>query len=167
MLETLAAPRCGSPKSRKSPRVYETRSPSERTALAERLAAAAAAILFETAGAAVAQATVPGGAEDGSLALRAIQLFVLVTLLSLAPAIAVMATCFPFMVTVLSILRTAVGLQQSPPNMLIVSLALFLTWFVMAPVFEAAWAEGVVPLLEERVTLETAALRTLGPFRES
>ena len=115
--------------------------------------------------AAAAQASLPGAGEDGSLALRAIQLFVLVTLLSLAPAIAVMATCFPFMVTVLSILRTAVGLQQSPPNMLIVSLALFLTWFVMAPVFETAWAEGVVPLLEERVSLETAAVNALGPFR--
>ena len=104
--------------------------------------------------------------EGGSLTATSLQLIALITLLSLAPGIAIMITCFPFMVTVLAILRQAVGLQQSPPNMLIVSLALFLTWFVMAPVFEAAWAEGVVPLLEERVSIETAALQALAPFRE-
>ncbi len=63
------------------------------------------------------------GAE--SLTTRSIQLMVLITLLSLVPGLAVMVTCFPFIVTVLSILRQAIGLQQSPPNMLIVSLALF------------------------------------------
>jgi len=102
---------------------------------------------------------------EGSLTLRAVQLFAVVTVLSLAPALAVMITCFPFMVTVLSILRTAVGLQQSPPNMLIVSLALFLTWFVMAPVFETAWAQGVRPFLDEQLDVESAAERTLAPFR--
>jgi flagellar biosynthetic protein FliP len=70
----------------------------------------------------------------------------LITVLSLAPGLAVMITCFPFVVTVLSILRQALGLQQAPPNMLIVSLALFLTYFVMAPVFEAAYAAGIEPL---------------------
>ncbi len=103
---------------------------------------------------------------EGSLTLRAVQLFALITLLSVAPAIAIMATCFPFMVTVLSILRTAVGLQQSPPNMLIVSLALFLTWFVMAPVFETAWREGVSPLVEERVSLEEGVTLAMAPFRD-
>lgn len=127
-------------------------------------AAAALALALAVAGApepALAQAT-----GEGSLTLRAVQLFALVTLLSVAPAIAIMATCFPFMVTVLSILRTAVGLQQSPPNMLIVSLALFLTWFVMAPVFETAWREGVSPLVEERISLEEGVMRAMGPFRD-
>jgi flagellar biosynthetic protein FliP len=119
---------------------------------------AALALSPETAAAQTAPA-------DGSLTLRAVQIFGLITLLSVAPAIAVMATCFPFMVTVLSILRTAVGLQQSPPNMLIVSLALFLTWFVMAPVFETAWRDGVSPLVEERVSLEEGVVRALAPFR--
>ena len=65
---------------------------------------------------------------DGqSFSLRTVQLFLLITLLSLAPGLAIMVTCFPFMVTVLSILRQAIGVQQAPPNMMIVSLALFLT----------------------------------------
>lgn len=103
--------------------------------------------------------------DDRSLAARSIQLIALVTLLGLAPGLAIMITCFPFIVTVLSILRQAIGLQQSPPNMLIVSLALFLTWFVMDPVFTAAWQQGVVPYLEDDLPLETALPRAIEPFR--
>ena len=73
--------------------------------------------------------------DDASLAERSVQLIALLTVLSLVPGLAIMFTCFPFMVTVLGILRQGIGLQQSPPNMLIVSLALFLTYFVMEPVF--------------------------------
>jgi len=69
------------------------------------------------------------------------------------------------MVTVLSILRQGIGLQQSPPNMLIVSLALFLTYFVMEPVFIAAWAGGVEPLLNDAMPLETAFVEVMNPFR--
>ncbi|MFK7975702.1 MAG: flagellar type III secretion system pore protein FliP [Halioglobus sp.] len=96
---------------------------------------------------------------------RTIQLFALVTVLSLAPGIAIMVTCFPFMVTVLSILRQAIGLQQSPPNMLIVSLALFLTYFVMEPVFVAAWEGGIGPFVRNEIQIEDAFLPTLEPFR--
>jgi flagellar biosynthetic protein FliP len=103
--------------------------------------------------------------EDGSLAGRSIQLLVLVTVLSLVPGLAIMITCFPFIVTVLAILRQAIGLQQSPPNMLIVSLALFLTYFVMEPVFTAAWAAGIDPLLNNAITIEEAFQRTIEPFR--
>ncbi|WP_370032052.1 flagellar type III secretion system pore protein FliP [Oceanicella sp. SM1341] len=105
------------------------------------------------------------GAEGGSLTGRAIQLFAIVTLLSLAPGIAIMVTCFPFIVTVLSILRQAVGVQQAPPNMLIVSLALFLTWFVMEPVFTEAWESGVSPLIEGTAEPEAALRATALPFR--
>jgi flagellar biosynthetic protein FliP len=77
--------------------------------------------------AAMAQGLSVSLGDDGSISARTIQLFVLITVLSLAPGLAIMFTCFPFLVTVLSILRQAIGLQQSPPNMLIVSLALFLT----------------------------------------
>ncbi len=76
-----------------------------------------------------------------------------------------MVTCFPFIVTVLSILRQAIGLQQAPPNMLIVSLALFLTYYVMDPVFTEAWTTGVSPYLEEAIPLEQALNRVLVPFR--
>jgi flagellar biosynthetic protein FliP len=103
--------------------------------------------------------------DGGSITARSIQLIVLITLLSLAPGLAIMVTCFPFLVTVLSILRQAIGLQQSPPNMLIVSLALFLTYFVMEPVFSEAWTNGISPLIEETIDMETAAVRTLDPFR--
>ena len=90
--------------------------------------------------------------DDGTLATRTVQLFILVTVLSLVPGIAIMVTCFPFIVTVLAILRQAIGLQQSPPNMLMVSLALFLTYFVMEPVFTASWDAGIEPLLAGSLT---------------
>ena len=105
------------------------------------------------------------GGDPGSLAERTIQIIALVTLLSLVPGLVMMITCFPFLVTVLSILRMAIGLQQSPPNMLIVSLALFLTYFVMEPVFAQAWAEGLLPLTEGRMPAEEALPLALGPFR--
>ena len=102
---------------------------------------------------------------NGSLSMQSVQLFVLLTLLSLAPGIAMMVTCFPFMVTVLSILRQAIGVQQAPPNMMIVSLALFLTWFVMSPVFSQAWASGVVPLMDGSIDTQTALDNVVAPFR--
>jgi len=103
--------------------------------------------------------------DDGSLATRSIQLLVLVTLLSLVPGLAVMVTCFPFIVTVLAILRQAIGLQQSPPNMLIVSLALFLTYFVMEPTFTQAWTNGVQPLMDGKIEIEPAFALVMDPFR--
>lgn len=103
--------------------------------------------------------------DDGSVSARTIQLFALITVLSLAPGLAIMVTCFPFLVTVFSILRQAIGLQQSPPNMLIVSLALFLTYFIMEPVFTAAWTNGIGPLTREEITVEQAFTLTLEPFR--
>lgn len=103
--------------------------------------------------------------DGASLSARTLQLIALITVLSLAPGLAIMVTCFPFVVTVLSILRQGIGLQQSPPNMLIVSLALFLTFFVMEPVFTQAWETGIEPLLQERLSTELAIERTLAPFR--
>jgi len=102
---------------------------------------------------------------EGSLTATSVQLFLLITVLSLAPGIAIMVTCFPFFVTVLSILRQAIGLQQSPPNMLIVSLALFLTYFVMEPVFAEAWASGIAPMLDEAIPIDEAFSKTIAPFR--
>jgi flagellar biosynthetic protein FliP len=103
--------------------------------------------------------------NDGSLATRSIQLLVMITVLSLVPGLAVMITCFPFIVTVLSILRQAIGLQQSPPNMLIISLALFLTWFVMDPVFTEAWVNGIEPMQNGSLDLQAAIPAVLAPFR--
>ena len=103
--------------------------------------------------------------QGGSLAERSIQLMILITLLSLVPGIAVTVTCFPFIVTVLSILRQAIGLQQSPPNMLIVSLALFLSWYVMEPAMTEAWQTGAQPYIDGQIPLEEAFLRSIAPFR--
>lgn len=94
------------------------------------------------AGPAAAQDLTLSLGEGGAASGRILHLLVLVTLLSLVPGIAVMVTCFPFIVTVLSILRQALGLQAAPPNMLIVTLALFLSWYVMDPVLTAAWQAG-------------------------
>src|SRR6056297_1276545 len=103
--------------------------------------------------------------DGGSITTRTIQLITLITVLSLPPGIAIMITCFPFIVTVLSILRQGIGLQQSPPNMLIISLALFLTYFVMETVFQEAWAAGGQPLVDGDITPEDAFGLALEPFR--
>lgn len=109
--------------------------------------------------------TAAAEAAAGGLSKRIIQLFLLVTVLSLAPGIAMMVTCLPFMLIVLSILRSGVGLQQAPPNMLIVSVALFLTYFVMEPVFKDAWVSGIEPLLNGSISEEIAFQQALQPFR--
>lgn len=103
--------------------------------------------------------------EGGSLANRSIQFMLLLTVLSLVPGLAVMVTCFPFIVTVLSILRQALGLQQAPPNMMIISLALFLTYFVMEPVFNQSWEAGVEPLINGEIEVEAAFPLAMEPFR--
>lgn len=127
------------------------------------LALAAAAVVL--AGPALAQGISIDLGADGSLAARSVQLLLLITLLGLVPGLAVMITCFPFIVTVLSILRQAIGLQQSPPNMLIVSLALFLTWFVMDPVLTEAWVQGIEPLSRGVLPVEEAIPAAIAPFR--
>lgn len=123
-------------------------------------------LVVVTAGPAAAQEVAITLGEDGSLATRSVQLLVLITVLSLVPGIAIMVTCFPFIVTVFAILRQAIGLQQSPPNMLIVSLSMFLTYFVMEPVFVAAWDAGIAPLIENQISVEEAFLQTMGPLRQ-
>lgn len=123
----------------------------------------AAALL--AAGPALAQQVTVDLGDGASLAGRSVQLILMVAVLGLAPGLVVMITCFPFIVTVLSILRQAIGLQQAPPNMLIVSLALFLTWFVMDPVFTQAWADGLGPLSRNEMPTDQALLAAIQPFR--
>ncbi|MES0862219.1 flagellar type III secretion system pore protein FliP [Ruegeria sp. SCPT10] len=123
----------------------------------------AAAVL--TPSLAVAQNLSLSLGEGESISARTIQLILLITVLSLAPGLAIMITCFPFLITVLSILRQGIGLQQSPPNMLIVSLALFLTYFIMDPVFTEAWSAGIRPMIDETIEVEPALERALQPFR--
>ena len=124
-----------------------------------------AALLALAANPALAQSVSLDFGNTGSLATRSVELILLVTLLSIVPGLAVMVTCFPFIVTVLSILRQALGLQQAPPNMVIVSLALFLTWFVMDPVFTEAWTKGIGPLTSGQIDVQQAVPLIAAPFR--
>lgn len=125
---------------------------------------AALLLLIGLAPAAAQELTLDLGAGD-SLAARSVQLLLLITVLSVLPGLAVMVTCFPFIVTVLSILRQGIGLQQAPPNMLIITLALFLTWFVMDPVFTEAWVRGIGPFTRNEIDIPTAFREAAEPFR--
>jgi len=106
-----------------------------------------------------------GPGERGAFTGKVIQLIALMTVLSIAPGILVMVTAFTRIVVVLSILRSAVGAQSSPPNMVLVSLAMFLTAFVMAPTFEQAYDNGIKPLLDEKINEETAFTNSVAPFK--
>ncbi|MGD9867790.1 MAG: flagellar type III secretion system pore protein FliP [Hyphomicrobiales bacterium] len=121
-----------------------------------------------SAGPALAQTLTIGlGDADGGggLTERAVQIIALVTVLSLAPSILVMVTSFTRIVVVLSLLRTAIGVQQSPPNAVVVSLALFLTAFVMAPVFQQAYDAGIKPLIDDEIEMSQAFDKATEPFQ--
>ncbi|HZY67996.1 MAG TPA: flagellar type III secretion system pore protein FliP [Devosia sp.] len=94
--------------------------------------------------------------DDTTLTERAVQLVGLITVLALAPSILVMVTSFTRIVVVLSLLRTAIGLQTAPPNSVMVSLALFLTLFIMQPTLQAAYDQGVAPLLAGDIEVQQA-----------
>ena len=104
------------------------------------------------------------GTGEG-LTARVLQLTALITVLSLAPSILIMTTSFVRIVVVLSLLRTAFGLQQAPPNVVIVSLALFLTAFVMQPVWEESYQAGIGPVMREEMQLDEAFPRAIDPFK--
>ncbi|HYH39514.1 MAG TPA: flagellar type III secretion system pore protein FliP [Azospirillum sp.] len=119
------------------------------------------------AGPALAQSlTFDMGEAGGSTTGRIVQMVALVTVLSLAPSILIMMTAFTRIVIVLSFLRQALGIQQVPPNTVLVSLALFLTFFIMAPVLERSYTQGIDPLIKEEISEAEAFTRTLLPFRE-
>jgi flagellar biosynthetic protein FliP len=101
-----------------------------------------------------------------SAASHMIQTVLLITILSLAPSILVMVTSFTRIIVVLSFLRTALGTQTTPPNIVLISLALFLTMFIMQPTFDTAWDNGVKPLMDNQIDEETAFQRTVEPFQE-
>jgi flagellar biosynthetic protein FliP len=105
------------------------------------------------------------GAGQG-LTERALQILALITVLSLAPSILVMVTSFTRIVVVLSLLRTAIGTQTAPPNAVLTALALFMTAFIMAPVFEQSYRSGVQPLLAGQIREAEAFERAAEPFRQ-
>src|SRR5215475_3127050 len=85
---------------------------------------------------------------------RMVQLILVVTILSVAPGLLMMVTCFTRFVIVLSLLRSGLGLQTTPANMILVSLALFMTFYVMAPTFDRAWENGLKPYVENKINEE-------------
>lgn len=103
---------------------------------------------------------------QGSATAKLIQLVVLMTVLALAPSILIMVTSFTRIVVVLSFLRNAIGLQQSPPNPVLISLALFLTFFVMSPAIETAYKDGLSPYMEQKINEEQAFEKVSSPFKK-
>ena len=109
-------------------------------------------------------ALLPQGA--GSVTGRIVQIAAVITVLSLAPGLMVMVTSFTRFAVALSFLRSGIGLQSTPANLVLVSLALFMTFFVMSPVFEKSWNEGLRPLMDNEITEQEAYGKIVAPFRE-
>ena len=103
---------------------------------------------------------------EGSASGRIIQMVALLTVLSLAPGLLIMVTSFTRFVVALSFLRTGLGLQTTPANIVMISLALFLTFYVMAPTFDRAWVNGLQPLMKNEITEQEAYSRVTDPFRD-
>lgn len=132
-----------------------------------RVAFAAAVVALPSA--AIAQAGGPSATfslGDGQIGGRAIQLVLMLTVLSLAPGILMTITSFTRIIVALGLLRTGIGAPGIPPNPVLISLALFLTFFVMSPTLEAAWQNGVKPYNEGRISEQQAMERTAEPFRQ-
>jgi flagellar biosynthetic protein FliP len=126
------------------------------------------ALLLLLAGPAAAQSLSLdlGGAGQPGATARLVQLTALIGLLSLAPSLLIMATAFTRIVIVLALLRSAIGAQGVPPNPVLIGLALFLTLFVMQPVFEQAWLTGILPMSEGRLGEMEGLAATAEPFRK-
>jgi flagellar biosynthetic protein FliP len=97
---------------------------------------------------------------------RVIQLILAVTVLSVAPGILVMVTCFTRFIIALSFLRSGLGLPSTPANIILISLALFMTLFTMAPVFDKAWEAGLKPYMDNKLAEEEAFQRVSDPFQQ-
>jgi flagellar biosynthetic protein FliP len=125
--------------------------------------------IFGLAGFAHAQTTTPDILNtpiSGSVASWIIRTFGLLTILSIAPGILIMVTSFPRFIIAFSILRSGMGLSSTPSNMILTSLALFMTFFVMSPTLERAWKDGAQPLLAEQINETEALKRVSVPFRD-
>jgi flagellar biosynthetic protein FliP len=107
-----------------------------------------------------------GGSADSGKASTVVQLLLILTVLSFAPAILLMVTSFTRIVVVLSLLRHALGTQQMPPNQIIIGLAMFLTFFIMAPVWQKVNSEALQPYYEERITGEEAFALATVPVKD-
>src|SRR5690625_5982388 len=99
--------------------------------------------------------------SDPSSIATAVKLLLLLTVLALAPSILILMTSFTRTVIVLSFVRTSLATQQMPPNQVLIGIALFLTFFIMAPTFSEVYDEALQPLLYEEITLDEAYVRSV------
>lgn len=106
------------------------------------------------------------GRADGTTVGYLIQMFGVLTVLSIAPGLLIMVTSFTRFIIAFSILRSGMGLQSTPANLILISLSLFMTFYVMAPTFDQAWNTGVRPLMDNQIDQATAAQRIAAPFRD-
>jgi flagellar biosynthesis protein FliP len=110
--------------------------------------------------------TVDPAIASGPMIADALKIVLGLTAIALIPAALIAMTSFTRMIIVLAMLRQAFGMQETPPNMILLSLALFLTVFTMAPVFSNAYEQGIEPLLENRASIDVAVTASVAPFRD-
>lgn len=130
------------------------------------LFALAGIVLFHAPALAQVSLNIGGGDGSGSMSGRVIQIVALLTVLSIAPSILMMMTSFTRIVIVFSFLRSAIGVQQTPPNAVLISLAMFLTLFIMMPTFQASYNQGIKPLMDEQVSEMDAMQKSVAPFKD-
>jgi flagellar biosynthetic protein FliP len=125
------------------------------------------AVVLATVSVAAAQQIDLGGIAqaNGTTVGYIIQMFGLLTVLSVAPGLLIMVTSFTRFVIAFSILRAGIGLQSTPANLILISLSLFMTFYVMAPTFDQAWNNGVRPLMDNQITQQAALEKIADPFR--
>lgn len=128
------------------------------------LCALIAAFLFLPEQASAQSLSLNLGDGSGSFTGRLLQFIIIITVISIAPSLLLMVTSFTRFIVVFSFLRSALGMQNSPPNQVLIALAFFMTLFIMAPTFEAAYENGMKPLIEEKINEETAFAEMAKPF---
>ena len=109
-------------------------------------------------------ALIPAGGASASG--RIIEMVALLTVLSVAPGLLIMVTSFTRFIIALSFLRSGLGIQSAPANLVLISLSLFMTFFVMAPTFDRAWQNGLKPMLDNEISQQDALVAVVQPFRE-
>lgn len=102
---------------------------------------------------------------EGMATGRIVQMVILLTVLSIAPGLLIMVTSFTRIIVALSFLRSGIGLQTTPANLILISLALFMTFFVMGPTLDRAWQEGVKPMMNNEISQSVAYEKVVDPFR--
>ncbi len=107
-----------------------------------------------------------GDASTGTATARIFSVLALITVLSLAPSIVIMMTSFTRLVVVFSITRSALATNATPPNMVLISLALFMTVFIMTPTFEKSWEQGIKPVIDEKIELSEGLEKATLPLKE-